>query len=83
MERYPDGVVVWYEPFGIEVGKTEIRSGEVVRSDFDENQAGSGWLLLLASEFVLTGVAAFCLTPFVRRHWPKIQGIVWRWDRHF
>jgi len=81
---YPDGVVVWYGPFGIEYGRTEIQSGEGIRNRIDPGEGAWAWLFLFVPELALTGLAAFCFAPAIRRRWPKIRERVSGWERrHF
>jgi hypothetical protein len=79
----PDGTVVWYGPFGVARGQSELRSGDVVRDSVDVDGLFGDWILLFVLELALVGIAVFCLAPLVRRRWPKIERIVWKWDRHF
>ena len=80
----PDAVVVWYAPFGIKYGRTEMVSGWVVHQSFDEGRETMAWGLLFVPELALLGLAAFCFAPAIRRRWPKIQERVSRWERrHF
>jgi hypothetical protein len=79
----PNGKVVWYGPFGVAFGTSEARSGDLLWGDADPGGLLAAWLLLLAAEFALLGIAVFCFVPLIRRHWPKVERIVSKWDRHF
>ena len=75
------GVVVWRGPFGIAFGTTEILQDSVVDEDYQAESFLLAWVLFLVPELVLVGLAIFCFAPAIRRHWPKIQERVSRWER--